>query len=342
MSGDVEPRGRADPHRARRGRQHHQGDHQGHRDRDGRARRDRAVRLLRHLGRSRRWSRRTRRPTSSTCWTSASSTRPSWSACSSAPPWCSCSPAWRSTPSAAPPARWSSRCAASSARSPGSWRAPAVRSTARSSTSSPRTRCASWSRPGLLAVLAPIAVGFGLGVAPAGRLPGRRDRHRHPDGGLPGQLRWRLGQRQEAGRGRPPRRQGLAGPRGDDHRRHRRRPVQGHRRPGDQPADQGDEPGLAADRQRRRLDERRRRTRTTPLRIIIALVAVAIIVDRGLHLQAPPGRHRRATTTAASRSRSRAPPRRHRTPLDRATRRPSEARVGTEQSGGTVGSRSRR
>ena len=37
-----------------------------------------------------------------------------------------------------------SRCAASSARSPGSWRAPVVRSTARSSTSSPRTRCASW------------------------------------------------------------------------------------------------------------------------------------------------------------------------------------------------------
>ena len=51
--GDVrrrQPRGRADPHRARRGRQHHQGDHQGHRDRDGRARRDRAVRLLLDLG----------------------------------------------------------------------------------------------------------------------------------------------------------------------------------------------------------------------------------------------------------------------------------------------------
>ena len=51
--GDVrgrQPRGRADPHRARRGRQHHQGDHQGHRDRDRRARGHRAVRLLRHLG----------------------------------------------------------------------------------------------------------------------------------------------------------------------------------------------------------------------------------------------------------------------------------------------------
>ena len=72
--------------------------------------------------------------------------------------------------------------------------------------------------PGLLAVLAPIAVGFGLGVATAGRLPRRCDRHRHPDGRLPGQLGWCLGQRQEAGRGRPPRRQGLAGARGDHHR----------------------------------------------------------------------------------------------------------------------------
>ena len=44
---------------------------------------------------------------------------------------------------------------------------------------------------------------------PAGRLPGRRHRHRHPDGDLPRQLRWCLGQRQEAGRGRQPRRQGL-------------------------------------------------------------------------------------------------------------------------------------
>ena len=44
------------------------------------------------------------------------------------------------------------------------------------------------------------------------------------------------------------RRQGLRGARGHGHRRHRRRPVQGHRRPGDQPADQGDEPGRAADR----------------------------------------------------------------------------------------------
>ena len=66
--------------------------------------------------------------------------------------------------------------------------------------------------PGILAVLAPVAVGFGLGVtALAGFLAGR-DRRRHPDGGVPGQRRWRVGQRQEARRGRPPRRQGLARP----------------------------------------------------------------------------------------------------------------------------------
>ena len=65
----------------------------------------------------------------------------------SARPWCSSSPASRSTRSPALPARSSSRCAASSATSPGSWRAPAVRSTARSSTSAPATRCASWPPP---------------------------------------------------------------------------------------------------------------------------------------------------------------------------------------------------
>ncbi len=82
----------------------------------------------------------------------------------------------------------------------------------------------------------------------AGRLPGRRDRRRRADGGVPGQLRRLLGQREEAGRGRPLRRQELRRARRDRDRRHRRRPVQGHRRAGDQPADQGDEPGRAADR----------------------------------------------------------------------------------------------
>ena len=56
-------RGLQDPHRARRGRQHHQGDHQGHRHRDRGAGRDRAVRLL---------HRRHPRPCSATRTTSSS------------------------------------------------------------------------------------------------------------------------------------------------------------------------------------------------------------------------------------------------------------------------------
>ena len=65
--GDVRRRqrgGRQGAHLARRGRQHHQGDHQGHRDRDRRARGDRAVRRLprhrrhRHPGGDRRRRRR--------------------------------------------------------------------------------------------------------------------------------------------------------------------------------------------------------------------------------------------------------------------------------------------
>ncbi|CAK7288270.1 hypothetical protein SGPA1_60172 [Streptomyces misionensis JCM 4497] len=81
-------------------------------------------------------------------------------------------------------------------------------------------------------------------------LPGRRDRRGHADGGVPRQLRRRLGQRQEAGGGRPPRRQGQRGPRGHGDRRHGRRPLQGHRGPGHQPAAEGHEPGLAAHRAR--------------------------------------------------------------------------------------------
>ncbi len=112
--------------------------------------------------------------------------------------------------------------------------------------------------PGLLAIFAPIAVGFGLGVgALAGYLAGAIGTgvlmaiFLANSGGV-------VGQRQEDRRGRPPRWQGLRRPRGDDHRRHHRRPVQGHGRPGHQPADQGDEPGRSADRPGHRLDEHRR------------------------------------------------------------------------------------
>ncbi len=102
--------------------------------------------------------------------------------------------------------------------------------------------------PGLLAILAPIAVGFGLGAgALASYLAGAIGTGTL-DGPLPGQLRRGLGQRQEDGRGRPVRRQGVPGPRGHRYRRHRGRSVQGHGRTSHQPAAQGDEPRLPADR----------------------------------------------------------------------------------------------
>ena len=160
-------------------------------------------------------TRRVRAPTSS-C-----STRPSSWACCSARPWCSCSPVSRST-------RWPGggrrglRGAPPVPRDPrdhGGHRPSGVRQGRRHRHQGLAAR-AGHARP---------AGGAGPGrrrLRPrrhrAGRLPGRCDRRRHPDGGLPGQLGWRLGQRQEARRGRQPRRQGLAGPRGDDHRRHRR------------------------------------------------------------------------------------------------------------------------
>ena len=100
--------------------------------------------------------------------------------------------------------------------------------------------------PALLAILTPVIVGFGinyfaLGAFLAGTILTGQLHGQHAV-----ELRWRVGQRQEVHRGRQRGRQGLGGPQGRRHRRHRRRPVQGHRRPGAQPDDQGDEPGLAA------------------------------------------------------------------------------------------------
>ena len=86
--------------------------------------------------------------------------RPS-SVCSSVARSPSCSPRSPSAPSAAPPAWWCRRCAASSPTA-GSWRAPRSPTTDRSSTSAPRRRCASSPRPALLAVLTPLIIGFGI------------------------------------------------------------------------------------------------------------------------------------------------------------------------------------
>ena len=86
------------------------------------------------------------------------------------------------------------------------------------------------------------------GPAGAGRRADRHHRHRHLRGDLDDHRRRRVGQRQEVHRGRPLRRQGLRGAQGRGDRRHRRRSLQGHRRPGGEPADQDHQHRGAADR----------------------------------------------------------------------------------------------
>ena len=89
----------------------------------------------------------------------------------------------------------------------------------------------------------------------------RHDRHRHLPRDLDDLGRWRLGQREEADRGRALRRQGLGGARGLGHRRHGRRPLQGHGRPRDQPDDQDREHRRDSDHPPARLDPRLARER---------------------------------------------------------------------------------
>ena len=76
------------------------------------------------------------------------------------------------------------------------------------------------------------------GVLGGRRDAARRDRHRHLRRDLDDLGRRRLGQRQEVHRGRQLRRQGLRSPQGRGDRRHRRRSLQGHGRPGGEPDDQ--------------------------------------------------------------------------------------------------------
>ena len=109
--------------------------------------------------------------------------------------------------------------------------------------------------PAAIPVVIPIVVGI-ISVEDARRPADRHDRHRHLPRDRDDLRRRRLGQREEADRGRPLRRQGLRGPRGRDHRRHRRRPVQGHGRPGDQPDDQDREHRRDPDHPAARLDPR--------------------------------------------------------------------------------------
>ena len=82
----------------------------------------------------------------------------------------------------------------------------------------------------------------------------RRDRRRPVLRDPHDRRRRRVGQREEADRGRRVRRQGLRGSRRVDHRRHRRRPVQGHGGPRHQPDDQGRQHRGAPDHPADRLD----------------------------------------------------------------------------------------
>ncbi len=175
--------------------------------------------------------RRTRRSTS------PSTTRPCSWACSSAASWSASSPRSRWRRWAARAARWSRRSASSSATSRGSWRGR-----------SPRLRAQRGHRH------EGRAAGDDPAVAHPDRDPVHRRAHRRQGARRPAHRRHRrglllrrahdrrrrrVGQREEADRGRRVRRQGLGGSRGVGHRRHGRRPVQGHGRPGDQPHDQG-------------------------------------------------------------------------------------------------------
>ena len=100
--------------------------------------------------------------------------------------------------------------------------------------------------PALLAILAPVIVGFGINYLALGAFLAGTILTGPAAGQHAVELGWRVGQRQEVHRGRQRGRQGLGGPQGRRHRRHGGRPVQGHGRTGAQPDDQGDEPGLAA------------------------------------------------------------------------------------------------
>ncbi len=248
-------RGRADPHRARCGRQHHQGDHQGHRHRDRGTGGDGAVRLLPGGGRRRARRRRLlavdRAP--------QPALRPDHRGGGGVPVQragdqrgvpCRGAGGLRGPGAVPHPARDHGLQREAGLRRRGRHLHPRLAPRARDAGSAGRA----------------VTAGRGLpaGLRPARRLPRRGDRGRGAHGGVPRQRRRRLGQRQEARRGGGARRQGLARPRGDDHRRHGRRPVQGHRRPGAEPAAQGDEPGGPADRADRRALRGQRRRREHP------------------------------------------------------------------------------
>ena len=162
----VHRRGRAGHGEPRRRRQHHQGDHQGCRHRLGSHRRGRPVLLVHRDHRqpaapaqARHGRRLVPQPAHPDQRRHPDDLHRPADRRARSP---SCSPRSPSGPSAARRGRSSTRCAASSASTPGSWTTPRSPSTATSSRSAPRPPSASSPRPALLAVLSPVIVGFGI------------------------------------------------------------------------------------------------------------------------------------------------------------------------------------
>jgi K(+)-stimulated pyrophosphate-energized sodium pump len=246
--------GRADPHRARRRRQHDEGDHQGHRDRHGGPGGDGALRLLhrrlaagavRELDASKITQAEGRLPQRSSVWSPDRVATPS----SASPRRGGRLPLLRPGDQRRDPRRRRDhlRGAPPVPRDPGIMEGTTKPEYGKVVDICTRDSLRELATPGLLAALTPIASASAWASA---RLPASSPAPSAPGahGGLPGQLRWAVGQRQEDRRGRQLRWQGLRGARRHGHRRHRRRPLQGHRRPGHQPAHQGDEPRLGAHR----------------------------------------------------------------------------------------------
>ena len=172
--------GRGDPDRARRGRQHHQGDHQGHRDRHGGARRDRAVRRLHRRGRrrdpgaERRLERHQHhRGPEPAAASSTSSTRPTWSGLllGAAVVFLFSGLAINAVGRAAGAVVFEVR--RQFREIPGIMEGTGRPEYGKVVDICTRDSLRELATPGLLAIMAPIAVGFGLGVGPlAGFLAG--------------------------------------------------------------------------------------------------------------------------------------------------------------------------
>ena len=268
--------------------------------------------------RRRRGGRRPRPPARWPAWSRSTwpTRRPS-SACSSVARWRSCSARWPSAPSSRTAGTVVQEVRRQFREKPG-----IMDRTERPDYGAVIDICTTASlrelaTPALLAVLTPVIIGFGIGYLALGAFLAAAIVTGQLMANFLSQLGRRVGQRQEVHRGRQRGRQGIRGPQGRRHRRHRRRPVQGHRRPGPQPADQGDEPGVAADAAGHHQPAGQQRVRyvIAAAALVVVLGAIAFSKRRAPGMdaaptpQAPPSPSRCAPDAAAHAGRSRTAPR---------------------------------